>query len=190
MKFRIVHFSYLFSLLVVFLIFGACAIKRQKESVITYMGHHSYFHGGYGEWLITDDKGNEYNVDGFDVPTGVGTKFVVIYDSLNPYSFSIDCRRPIIYAFEGITKTICWIKDDYLIKPKKSKLIEVYYLYNNELRREFYPIASPLTDTIRLHKGDKFELDYCTGNPRRIILHLDKPVRDSLEPKTPPTKTP
>lgn len=156
----------------------SCTVKRQKETYTTYVEHRSTARGGEDYWEFSNN-GKKYKVFAFKPFSGViGEKCIIIYDSLNPgVNFEIDDSRPIFVKGEDTGKTICTIiKHDVCFTPKKGELILFEYHVNGRYYEGIQTIP-PRKDFLCLKIGDKFEGEYWKQNPKRIIIHLDKPVK-------------
>ena len=73
--------------------------------------------------------------------------------------------------------------EDVCFKPNQRKC-EVNYTYevNHVEHNGTYVFDNQSNDTICVKKGDRFEIEYAKLNPKRSILHLDKPDIDYCMP--------
>jgi hypothetical protein len=163
----------------VFVTLCSCAIKRQKEGVATLVEIRHSERGGSTEWIFNDDKGKKYEIDAGDaVGLMLGMKRVVVYDSLHPdINNELDCTRPVFTPEEKTGKTVCTIIfRDKCYPSKRDNEIHFGYHVNGRYYESFQPIP-PRKDTICYKIGDKFEGEYWQENPKRVIIHIDKPIK-------------
>ena len=160
------------------LMISACTIKRQKEGVATYLGHHSYVRGGSDYWEFYDN-GKQYKIlEGASAYIVPGEKCVLVYDSLqHDINYLVDGTRPVFISGEVTKKTFGIIITDHVcITPKSFKDIEFEYHVNGR----YYNTCRTMPerkDTLCVKRGDKFEVEYWQENPKRVIIYIDKPIK-------------
>lgn len=159
------------------LILSACTIKRQKEAVATYLGHDIngiYGRGGTDTW--------EYSINGKTYRDGawngqiVGAKYIVIYDSLNPYKNNILSERPVFAKDEKTDTTIGIITSaDF---AGRKKWLGITYKY--QVKGIWYEYSQykkcAISDTILPKINDRYKVAYWIINPHRAIFQFDKPL--------------
>lgn len=183
----------LFTILILFILLISCAIKRQKEAVVTYFEYSSeYLIGGNSPWYwykFDDYKGETYKFPGPRCFDGLGAKYIIIYDSLNPYINKLDWTRPVFLSSEKTKTMMCSITKDY--KSSMKYKTEIHFKYSvNGVGYESTDLIEPLKNQIIIKKGEQVEVEYWVENPQRARLHLIKGKDYNYQLKNSPTKTP
>ena len=182
-----IHCTYL-SFIIVISIVSSCSMEycvgkmeKPKESVVTFQGITFNGNACYN-WDFRDENKKGYLIDdGSKVGKyDIGTKYVIIYDSLNPSTkYYIDYSRPIILSNEAIVTLPCEVINSKVVYPNnRLKTIGFIFYINQKLEYGGQYIRAPKNDTIILKKGDRYLVDVCKSNPYRTIIHLDKPLID------------
>jgi len=119
-------------------------------------------------------NGKLFTVEGSQRIIGAldGTKYIISYDSLHPERFQLQEDKPVFLKNEPTGKVSGTITEttDY----KKEK----YFTYTiNGVEYVGVKFIGTLQNKLRLKKGNKYEVEFLIENPRRAIIHLDKPIK-------------
>ena len=174
------------SLIIIILIVSSCSMEyyisrmeKPKESVVSYLGrtHPTYGHSD-NEWEFHDENKRRHIITGVYDERGIGTKYVIYYDSINTEIYYVDVCRPIIYPNESVITLPFEISKDKKIYPNQIKEVDYIFYFGTEKINAYDCLRANINDTIILKKGDRFLVDVCKSNPDRTIIHLDKPISD------------
>lgn len=156
-------------LLTIFCFYSCVPAKRYKETVGTYVKHHSSYKVHYWEWEYYVN-GKRYHGDQQTANPNLilDQKNIISYDTINPKNISIDDTRPVFFKEEKTE-----ITEGTVIKA--NNIFEVFYTYkvNN---KEFKTSQTLYKDDLTIKAGDKIKVEYLLKNPKRAIIILDKPT--------------
>ena len=166
--------------LLIILSLFSCAVKRQKETVATYLGHDIngvYGRGGTDTWEFTID-GKTYRDDAWNGYI-VGAKYIMVYDSLKPIKNNkIILERPVFIKEEKTDTTIGVItKKSSFASHKTFMGISYKYQVKGTAYEWWEWKKCDIGDSILPKAGDKYVVEYWTGNPKRSIVHFDKKIK-------------
>ena len=178
---------YLISMSFFICIFSFCSNGKQKKNIIWKETIGKLDPSGSISFIYYSVNENLYKSRFFSRNYGavMDEKYTMRYNIENPKEIEIDYWNPVFEKGEytcflfGKIKKIAWIN---FTEPKH--IIRYVYEYcGHEIEKEQCLPPDYLKIYPNLEKGQYFQVECWDKNPCRAIIHLDKPVSDSMNRK-------
>lgn len=150
-------------------------IKYPKYTICTHTRDITYRQGGGRSGIfVYYVNGQGYQIWGpaYGKDKGIGDKFKIKYDSINPINAEVLIQEPVFLPGEKVVKIegiVCSISNKscyYKFTLSNGYVYEKLQIFYRGTRKK-YP---------DLIKGAKFEVEYNPENPNHSIIYFDRPI--------------
>jgi hypothetical protein len=152
--------------------------ERKKITVATIINPEViWLHGNTHSDLTYNANGKKYNCTAYYLPGRVkDEKFLISYDTINPSQSELLIEKPIFLDNERTKKTVGTIK----FPNRNTVFLEFEYYVDNVKFHKTQILEKNKVKNPGFKKGEKYEVEYWEENPQRSIIHIDKPITDSI----------